>query len=89
MTYAECEVVADAACQLAHLRDALARPADLGDGELRFVQLGIQKVIGLLGALPLEAEEVRRQCNLCGVWSEGRFVESHQSWCLRVTGDAA
>ena len=56
MIYSECEVVADAALQLAHLRDALDNPAELGDGQLRLVQLGIQKVIGLLGALPLEAE---------------------------------
>lgn len=56
MIYAECELVADAALQLAHLRDALARPADLGDGQLRLIEQGITKVIGLLGALPIESE---------------------------------
>ncbi len=56
MIYAECEVVADAACQLAHLRDALDRPAELSDASLRIVQHGISKVIGLLGALPIESE---------------------------------
>lgn len=56
MTYDETEIVADAALQLGTLRDCLARPADLGDGQLRLIEQGITKVIGLLGALPLEAE---------------------------------
>lgn len=56
MTFQECEIVADAALQLGTLRDCLARPADLSDGQLRVIEQGLSKVIGLLGALPLEAE---------------------------------
>jgi hypothetical protein len=56
VTYDETEIVADAALQLGSLRDALSDGAQLGDGQLRLVQLGIQKVIGLLGALPIDSE---------------------------------
>ncbi len=56
MTYDETEIVADAALQLGSLRDALDRPAELSDASLRIVQHGISKVIGLLGALPIESE---------------------------------
>jgi len=56
VTYPECEIVADAALQLGSLRDALSLPEELSDGRLRLIEQGITKVIGLLGALPLDAE---------------------------------
>ena len=56
MTYAECEIVAEAGLQLAALRDRLTSPENLSDGELHIVRNGMSKIIGLLSALPLEAE---------------------------------
>jgi len=53
MTYPECEIVADAALQLGSLRDSLETNSD---PEARIIRNGITKVIGLLGALPLDAE---------------------------------
>ena len=53
MTFAECEIVADAALQLGALRDSLETDSD---PEIRIIRNGITKVIGLLGALPIDAE---------------------------------
>jgi hypothetical protein len=54
--YAECEIVAEAALQLGALRDSLDNPAELSDSRLSMVRNGMSKIIGLLSALPLEAE---------------------------------
>ena len=56
MTYAECEIVAEAGLQLAALRDSLENPAEYSDARCVMVRNGMSKIIGLLSALPLEAE---------------------------------
>lgn len=56
MTYSECEIVAEAGLQLGCLRDSLEDGAQLSDAALAIVRNGMSKVIGLLSALPLEAE---------------------------------
>ena len=56
MTYPECEIVAEAGLQLASLRDVLEDGSELSDGQLSMVRNGMSKIIGLLSALPLEAE---------------------------------
>ena len=56
MTYPECEIVAEAGLQLASLRDVLEDGSELSDAALAMVRNGMSKIIGLLSALPLEAE---------------------------------
>ena len=56
MTYSECELVAEAALQLAAIRDSIENGAELSDARLAIARNGMSKVIGLLSALPLEAE---------------------------------
>ena len=56
MTYPECEIVAEAGLQLGALRDVLEDGSELSDAALSMVRNGMSKIIGLLSALPLEAE---------------------------------
>lgn len=94
MIFAECEIVAEAALQLGCLRDELNDGAELSDARLVMVRNGMSKIIGLLSALPLEAEDKAvlpveaiaklefakvEVCPECG----GTELSGHQARCSR------